>query len=103
MSTQHTVTLLMSEFVTHDVRRLLISRPAGFEFVPGQGVELSIDHPEWRDKARPFTPTSLRNDQILELTIKRYPEHEGVTRELPTLEPGIMACTDLRTRRIGPC
>ena len=88
MSTQHTVTLLMSEFVTHDVRRLLLSRPSGFEFEPGQGVELSIDHPGWQDQPRPFTPTSLRNDQILEFTIKRYPEHEGVTRELHALEPG---------------
>jgi ferredoxin-NADP reductase len=85
---QHTVTLLMSAFVTHDVKRLLVGRPPGFAFKPGQGVELSINRPGWTDKGRPFTPTSLVDDKVLEFTIKRYPEHEGVTRELHRLAPG---------------
>jgi len=88
MSKQHRVTLLMSEFVTHDVRRFLFSRPDGFEFEPGQGVELAIDHPDWRDEGRPFTPTSLADDGVIEFTIKRYSEHQGVTRELHGLRPG---------------
>lgn len=88
MAEQHTVTLLMSEFVTHDVKRLLLDRPPGFGFRPGQGVELSINRPGWAEEGRPFTPTCLADDRILEFTIKRYPEHEGVTRELHRLEPG---------------
>jgi len=82
------VTLLMSEFVTHDVKRFLFSRPPGFSFEPGQGVELAINKTPWQDEARPFTPTSLVDDSVLEFTIKRYPDHEGVTRELHTLTPG---------------
>ena len=83
-----TVTLLMSEFVTHDVRRLIVTRPQGFEFEPGQGVELAIAAPEWEDQGRPFTPTSLKDDQVLEFTIKAYPEHNGVTQALHQLQAG---------------
>jgi ferredoxin-NADP reductase len=88
MAELQTVTLLMSEFVTHDVRRFLVSRPPGFTFQAGQGVELAIKRPEWRDVRRPFTPTCLADDKILEFTIKSYPAHEGMTRELHSLSPG---------------
>lgn len=84
----HDTTLLMSQVVTHDVKRFVLSRPDGFTFEPGQGVELSIDLPNWRDEGRPFTPTSLPPDHVLEFTIKRYPEHGGVTDALHKLEPG---------------
>jgi len=88
MAKQHTVSLLMSEFVTHDVKRFVIERPPGFRFEPGQGVELAINSPEWREEGRPFTPTCLPDDKVLEFIIKCYPAHEGVTRELHNLEPG---------------
>ncbi len=84
----HQVTLLMSEFVTRDVKRFILTRPEGFVFEPGQGVELAIDHPDWKDEARPFTPTSLEDDQVLEFTIKGYPERAGVTKALHDLRPG---------------
>lgn len=88
MAEQQTVTVLMSEFVTHDVKRFIVTRPPGFTFHPGQGVELAINEAQWRDEGRPFTPTSLVDDKVLEFTIKNYPEHEGVTRELHKLSPG---------------
>jgi cytochrome-b5 reductase len=84
----HQATLLMSGFVTHDTRRLVLSRPEGLAFEPGQGVELAIDDPKWRDQGRPFTPTSLAEDRVLELTIKRYPQRDGVTTALHGLAPG---------------
>jgi cytochrome-b5 reductase len=85
---EHRVTLLMSEFVTHDVKRFIVGKPDGFSFQPGQGVELAIDRPQWRDEGRPFTPTSLPDDCVLEFTIKGYPQHDGMTRELHALSPG---------------
>jgi ferredoxin-NADP reductase len=88
MAEHHTLTLLMSEFVTHDVKRFVLSRPPDFTFRPGQGVELAINRPGWTDKGRPFTPTGLADDRVLEFTIKCYPGHEGVTRELHRLVPG---------------
>jgi len=84
---EYEATLLMSEFVTHDVKRFVLSRPDGFSFTPGEGVELAIDEPAWRDEARPFTPTSLTEDRVIEFTIKGYP-HEGVTQKLHGLNPG---------------
>ncbi len=86
---EHSSILLMSEFVTHDVRRFLLSRPDGFSFTPGQGVELAVDTPEWREEGRPFTPTSLHDDGVVEFIIKTYPQHEGLTRELHRLQPGV--------------
>ncbi|HYQ71350.1 MAG TPA: FAD-binding oxidoreductase [Gammaproteobacteria bacterium] len=88
MNQPQSVTLLMSEFVTHDVKRFVVSRPPGFEFTPGQGVELAIKRSGWTDEARPFTPTGLEGDRVLEFTIKCYPDHAGMTRELHTLDAG---------------
>jgi cytochrome-b5 reductase len=84
----HTVTLLMSQFVTHDVKRFIVSKPAGFSIVPGQGVELAINRPGQSEQGRPFTPTGLADDRALEFTIKAYPAHAGVTQALHQLEPG---------------
>lgn len=84
----HTVKLLMSQFVTHDVKHFIVSKPAGFSVVPGQGVELAINRPGLREQGRPFTPTGLAEDGVLEFTIKAYPDHAGVTQALHQLAPG---------------
>lgn len=84
----HKTTLLMNGFVTHDVRRFLLQKPDGFAFTPGQGVELAIDEDPWKDETRPFTPTSLGEDRVLEFIIKAYSEHDGVTEALRTRKPG---------------
>jgi len=84
----HTVTLLMSQFVTHDVKRFIVSKPAGFSIIPGQGVELAINRPGQSEQGRPFTPTGLADDRVLEFTIKAYPAHAGVTQALHQLESG---------------
>jgi len=85
----YTVKILMTEFVTHDMKRFIIEKPAGFTWHPGQGVEIRINHSKWKEEeGRPFTPTCLANARVLEFTIKRYPEHHGVTDKLHTLQPG---------------
>ena len=84
----HATTLLMKGFVTHDVLRFILSRPEGFIFEPGQGVDLAIDADGWRDQSRPFTPTSSIMAGVLEFTIKIYPGHAGMTRALAALQPG---------------
>ena len=86
---KHSSTILMTEFVTHDVKRFILTRPRHFDYEPGQGVKIVINEPRWRgEESRPFTPTSLRDDKILELTIKRYADHKGVTDRLHGLEVG---------------
>lgn len=84
----HDATILMTEFVTRDVKRFIVSKPDGFQWKPGQGVELAIDDGPWREQTRPFTPTSLPEDRVLEFTIKGYPEHHGVTERLHSLRAG---------------
>jgi cytochrome-b5 reductase len=84
----HIVKLLMSQFVTHDVKHFIVSKPEGFSIVPGQGVELALNRPDLREQGRPFTPTGLAHDQVLEFTIKAYPAHAGVTQALHQLTPG---------------
>lgn len=74
--------------ITHDVKRFKVDKPDGFEFIPGQATELSIDKPGWREEKRPFTFTSLNGEPDLEFTIKIYEDHEGVTNELNTLNIG---------------
>ncbi len=86
---KHHTTVLLTEFVTHDVKRFIVKKPKKFSFSPGQGVELVIDQEKWRaEEGRPFTPTSLATDDVLEFTIKRYPRHKGVTDKLHTLKAG---------------
>ena len=81
-------TLLHTAFVTHDVKRFILERPDGFDFKPGQAVELALDRDDWRDEAHPFTMTSLPGSRVLEFTIKGYPDHDGVTTRLHGLAPG---------------
>ena len=84
----HATRLLMKEFVTHDVTAFFLTRPEGFSFEPGQAVTLAIDAEGLREEPRPFSPTSLPEDELLQLVIKRYEEHDGVTEALHELEPG---------------
>jgi ferredoxin-NADP reductase len=86
---KHSSTILMTEFVTHDVKRFILTKPRNFDFKPGQGVKVVINEPDWKkQEGRPFTPTSLRDDKVLEFTIKKYPSGDGVTDKLHSLEVG---------------
>lgn len=85
--------ILLTEFVTHDVKRFVLEKPEGYKFVPGQATDLAINKPGWEDKKHPFTYTSLNDDLVLEFIIKgyptdKYPDHEGVTQKLHSLVPG---------------
>ncbi|MBY5933777.1 flavodoxin reductase [Tateyamaria omphalii] len=84
----HTLTLREVAPLTHDTNRYVFGRPANFDFEPGQAAELAICRDGWRDAPRPFTFTSLPDDDQLEFVIKSYPEKDGVTEELADIEPG---------------
>jgi cytochrome-b5 reductase len=84
----HRCRILMTGFVTHDVKRFVLEKPDGYDFEPGMATEFAIDQDDWREEKRPFTFTSLPGDEVLELTLKAYPEHEGVTARLHELRAG---------------
>jgi len=84
----HTLQILDIQQVTHDVKQFTLQKPEGFSYTPGQATEVSIDKDSWREEKRPFTFTSLPEDQTLEFTIKIYSDHDGVTNKLGTLKAG---------------
>src|SRR4051812_29826259 len=85
---EHIVKILDIKKVTHNVKQFRLHKPEGYEFVPGQATEVSINKPGWKDERRPFTFTSLNDDAFLEFTIKIYNDHKGVTNELDSLKVG---------------
>ncbi|MEX0722268.1 MAG: FAD-binding oxidoreductase [Gracilimonas sp.] len=84
----HTLEILDIENITHDVRQITLQKPDGYEFEPGQATEVAIDKDGWRDEKRPFTFTSLNEDEHLQFVIKIYPEHDGVTEQIGKLKKG---------------
>ena len=80
--------ILMTEFVTHDVKRFVLTKPKGFKFVPGQGALLAINKPGLREEGHPFTPTLPPDAPVIEFTIKGYPARRGLTGRLHRLVPG---------------
>ena len=84
----HKITIQEIGFITHNVLQIQTDRPAGYSFDPGQACELAIDQPKWKEEKRPFTFTGLPDDGYLQFTIKVYPDHDGVTDQLQTLEQG---------------
>ena len=85
---EHIVKIISIENITHDVKRFQIEKPEGYSFIPGQATEVSINSPLLKDEKRPFTFTCLNREPYLEFTIKIYPSHNGVTKELGKLKPG---------------
>jgi ferredoxin-NADP reductase len=82
------VRILDIEQVTHDVKCFRIEKPAGYTFTPGQATDVSINKAGIFEDKRPFTFTCLADEAYLEFTIKRYPDHHGVTDQLHQLNPG---------------
>lgn len=79
---EYVVKILHAEYITHDVKRFVVEKPAGYTFEPGQATEVSINKPGFIDKKRPFSFTSLNQWDYLEFTIKIYDRMDGVTKEL---------------------
>lgn len=85
---EHIVRILSAEFETSNVKRFIIEKPSNYSFVPGQASLVSVNQDGWRDKKRPFTFTNLNEDLALEFNIKKYEDHEGVTKKIHSLIAG---------------
>lgn len=85
---QYLVKVLDAEYINHDVKRFILEKPPGYVFTPGQGTEVAINLPEWKDKFRPFTFTNLTSQNYLELMVKIYNDRNGVTRQLGRTNAG---------------
>src|SRR4051812_11106342 len=78
----HVVKILQAQYITEDVKRFVVEKPVGYDFIPGQATDVSINLPEWKNELRPFTFTCLQEEDYLEFMIKIYNDHEGVTKML---------------------
>ena len=74
--------------ITHNVLQIRTTKPSDFNFKPGQATELFINKEGWKEEGRPFTFTSLPEENYLEFVIKTYPDHNGVTEQLLDLKEG---------------
>lgn len=83
-----TVKILSLQHLTHDVLRITAEKPVELNYQPGQAVDISINKPGWESELRPFTFTSLPEEDYIEFTIKTYPSHNGVTNQLLYLKAG---------------
>jgi ferredoxin-NADP reductase len=86
--TEYIVKILDVKQLTHDVKRFRVEKPEGYSFKPGQATGVAINTPELKKRRRSFTFTGLNGDTHLEFTIKIYPEHNGLTKDLDTAVPG---------------
>jgi len=84
----YTVNIKEVNQITHDVKEFIVEKPDGYEFRPGQATDVALNIEGWKDEQRPFTFTSLPEDDNLEFVIKIYDDHEGVTNKLDDLAPG---------------
>ena len=83
----HEVRILEMTKLNHDVIQFHLEKPEGYNFAAGQAIELTLDTGEKRGPA-PFTFTGLNSWKNLELTIKIYEEHHGLTAALRRMSPG---------------
>lgn len=83
---QHFVKIKSIHHITHDVLQIITEKPKQYNFAPGQATEVAINKKDWQNEKRPFTFTSLPNNDFLEFTIKTYPSHKSVTNELLQLK-----------------
>lgn len=78
------LTILASEFITPDTKRFITTKPKDFVFQPGKALLLSINVPGFEDIVRPYSITSLNNNDFLEFIIKSYPKGK-LTQKITSL------------------
>lgn len=74
--------------VTHDTLKITTDKPADYNFFPGQATDMAINKNGWQKEKRPFTFTSIPQDDHLEFIIKTYPSHDGATDKLLDMNKG---------------
>lgn len=82
------VKVLSVDFITHNVKRFVVEKPAGYTFIPGQATDVAINRPGLETELRPFTFTSHTDDDHLEFIIKIYTGHDGITEKLAAIHEG---------------
>ena len=85
---KYIVEVLKTDFITHNVKRFVTERPAGYSFVSGQATDVAINKPGLENELRPFTFTCINDWDQLEFIIKIYTGHDGITEKLLDVSVG---------------
>ena len=85
---QHIVKIIEKSWLTHDVICLRLERPLNYSFYAGQAIEVSLENPRFQGENAPFTLTALSSEKYLELILKVYAAHNGLTLEISKLMQG---------------
>ncbi|NGX82783.1 FAD-binding oxidoreductase [Aequorivita sp. KMM 9714] len=83
-----TLKIISNQYITHNVKRFVLEKPKDFTYAPGQSAVISINIPGWENQLRPYTFTSLQHWDYLEIIVKIYDEHEGVSAQMGKLNTG---------------
>lgn len=83
-----TLKIISNQYITHNVKRFVLEKPKNFTYAPGQSAVISINIPGWENQLRPYTFTSLQHWDYLEIIVKIYEEHEGVSAQMGKLNTG---------------
>ena len=83
---QYAVKIIEKSWLTHDVLHLKLERPLNYSFHAGQAIEVSLENPRFQGDNAPFTLTGLSSETYLELILKVYAEHNGMTLEISKLK-----------------
>lgn len=76
--------LLAIDWLAHNVVRLEVTKPKGFDFQVGDAVEIKVaDH-----EPGPFTMTNLPTGNTVEFVIRVYADHDGKTKAMSRLKKG---------------
>ena len=84
----HKVKILDIKHITHDVKEFITEKPEGLTYSPGQATVVSVNKPGMEEEKRPFTFTSLNENENLEFIIKIYNNVHGVTDKMDSLKVG---------------
>jgi len=84
----YSVKILKKNWLTTNVLCLTLEKPPFYSYRIGQAVEVTLDLPQFYGDRAPFTLTSLNSDEYLELIIKVYPDHNGITLAISNLREG---------------
>lgn len=85
---EHKVRIILKKWLTHDVLNLWLERPEDYSFAAGQAIDASLEEERFKGEKRPFSFTGLNSDAELELMIKVYAEHKGITLAISKLKEG---------------
>ncbi|HEU5145665.1 MAG TPA: FAD-binding oxidoreductase [Chryseosolibacter sp.] len=83
----HQVRILSKTPLNHNVIQFRLEKPENYSFTAGQAIELTVEEP-MKYGPGPFTFTALDSKPYLELMIKIYEDHQGLTSALGKRKEG---------------